>query len=242
MEPFLSIIIPAHNEERRLPKTLERVLAYLERQPYTAEVLVVENGSQDATFDIAQDFARRYANLRALQVPARGKGLAVRHGMLAAGGAYRFLCDADLSMPIEELARFLPPQLEGYDIAIASREAPGAIRYGEPAYRHFVGRVFNHLVRWLAVPGFHDTQCGFKCFRGEVAEDLFAVQRLTGLGFDVEVLFIAQRRGYRIVEVPIPWYFDPDSRVRLVRDSLAMFSDILRVHWNWRRGAYERRA
>ncbi len=241
MEPFLSVIIPAHNEERRLPKTLEQVLAYLEHQPYTAEVLVVENGSQDATFEIAQDFARRHASLRALQVSARGKGLAVRHGMLAASGAYRFLCDADLSMPIEELAHFLPPQLEGYDIAIASREAPGAVRYGEPAYRHFVGRVFNHLVRWLAVPGFHDTQCGFKCFRGEVAEDLFAVQRLTGLGFDVEVLFIAQRRGYRIAEVPIPWYFDPDSRVRLVRDSLAMFADILRVHWNWRKGVYEPR-
>jgi hypothetical protein len=131
--------------------------------------------------------------------------------------------------------------LEGYDIAIASREGPGAVRVGEPAYRHWIGRAFNGLVRLLAVPHFQDTQCGFKCFRGEVAEDLFAVQVLDGWTFDVEVLFIGLRRGYRIVEVPIHWTYNPGSRVRPMRDSLAMFADLFRVRSNWRRGLYSRR-
>ena len=236
---FLSLIIPAHNEAQRLPNTLDRVLAFLRTQPYEAEVLVVENGSSDATYEIAQAYAARHGNLRVLQETERGKGLAVRRGMLAARGAYRFMADADLSMPIEELPRFLPPRLTDFDIAIASREAPGAVRYGEPAYRHLVGRIFNGMVRLLALPGLQDTQCGFKCFRGEVAEDVFRYQTLTGMSFDVEVLFIARRRGYRIVEVPIPWYFDPDSRVRLVQDSLRMAWDLLTIRWNAWRGRYD---
>ncbi len=237
--PFLSLIIPAHNEAQRLPNTLDRVLAFLRTQPYEAEVLVVENGSSDATYEIAQAYAARHRNLRVLRETERGKGLAVRRGMLAARGAYRFMADADLSMPIEELPRFLPPQLTDFDIAIASREAPGAVRYNEPAYRHLVGRIFNGMVRLLALPGLQDTQCGFKCFRGEVAEDVFRYQTLTGMSFDVEVLFIARRRGYRIVEVPIPWYFDPDSRVRLVQDSLRMAWDLLTIRWNAWRGRYD---
>jgi hypothetical protein len=161
--------------------------------------------------------------------------------MREATGDYRFICDADLSMPIEEVSRFLPPALEGYDIAIASREAPGAVRYGEPAYRHRLGRIFNALVRALAVPGFQDTQCGFKCFRAPVAEDLFGVQRLDGWTFDVEVLYIALRRGYRVVEVPIHWTYNPGSRVRPIHDSLTMFADLFRIRSNWRRGLYARR-
>jgi dolichyl-phosphate beta-glucosyltransferase len=141
-------------------------------------------------------------------------------------------------MPIENVVSFLPPKLEGYDIAIASREAPGAVRYGEPAYRHWIGRGFNLLVRLLAVPQFHDTQCGFKCFRADVAEELFAIQKLEGWGFDVEVLFLAMKRGLRVVEVPIPWYFNPDSRVRMLRDSIGMFRDLLRIRRNWRKGIY----
>ncbi len=236
---FLSLVIPAHNEAHRLPETLERVLAFLQRQAYTAEVLVVENGSTDATYEIAQAYAARHSLIQVLREPRRGKGLAVRRGMLAARGAYRFMADADLSMPIEELPRFLPPRLQGYDIAIASREAPGAVRYHEPAHRHLIGRAFNWMVRLMALPGLQDTQCGFKCFRGEVAEEVFRLQTLTGMSFDVEVLFIARRRGYRIVEVPIPWYFNPDSRVRLVEDSLRMAWDLLTIRWNAWRGRYE---
>lgn len=240
MPLFLSVVIPAYNEEARLPATLGRVLAYLQRQPYTWEVLVVDNGSTDRTSDTVRSVAEGQPMLRLLREERRGKGLAVRKGLLAARGEYRFICDADLSMPIEEVDRFLPPVLGGADIAIGSREAPGAVRYGEPAYRHWIGRVFNWLVRLLAVPGFHDTQCGFKCFRAAVAEDLFSVQRLDGWTFDVEVLFIALRRGYRVVEVGIPWYFEPGSRVHPLRDSVRMLIDLFRIRRNWRRGVYAR--
>ena len=240
MPPLLSIIVPALNEEGRLPDTLAQISGFLQAQRYTAEVLVVDNGSTDRTAEIAAEFSRSHSGFRLLQHPRRGKGLALRLGMRAARGEYRFICDADLSMPIEEVNRFLPPGLEGYDIAIASREAPGAVRYGEPAYRHWIGRIFNALVRVLAVPHFQDTQCGFKCFRASVAEDLFSVQRLDGWTFDVEVLFIGLQRGYRVVEVPIPWTYNPGSRVRALRDSLTMLADLFRIRRNWRRGLYAR--
>lgn len=214
------------------------VLSFLQEQPYQAEVLVVENGSDDRTAEIAQSFAERHDNLHLLREARAGKGLAVRRGMLEANGDYRFICDADLSMPIEEINRFLPPVLQNFDIAIASREVPGAVRYGEPIYRHLIGRVFNWLVRLIAVPGIHDTQCGFKCFRAEHVQDLFHVQQIDGWTFDVEVLFIATRRGYRVVEVPIPWYYNPGSRVHILRDAVKMFADLVQIRLNWRRGLY----
>jgi dolichyl-phosphate beta-glucosyltransferase len=238
-QPFLSLIIPAYNEEQRLPKTLKRVLAFLESQPYTYEVLLVENGSQDRTLEIAQDYSRRYASLHVLSAPVRGKGWAVRQGMLAARGQYRFMADADLSMPIAEINRFLSPALSNVDITIASREAPGAVRYNEPAYRHLVGRVYNLMIRLLALPGLNDTQCGFKCFRGEVAEDLFRRQTLIGWSFDVEILFIARQRGYSIQELSIPWYFNPDSKVRVLHDSLQMGLDLVKIRLNALRGVYD---
>lgn len=237
-EPFLSIVIPAHNEESRLPLTLQQVAEFAARQDYPLEVILVENGSHDRTLHIAQEFARGFPHLRVLQSALAGKGRAVRMGMLAARGEYLFMCDADFSMPVEEINRFLPPVLEGYDIAIASREAPGAVRYGEPAYRHLVGRVYNAMIRLLALPGLNDTQCGFKCFRRQVAEVLFPQQTLTGWSFDVEVLFIARRRGYKIVEVPVPWYYNAGSKVRVWRDSLRMGADLLRIRFNALRGCY----
>lgn len=238
---FLSIIIPAHNEEHRLPPTLTAVDAFLARQTYTSEIIVVENGSQDLTAVVAEAFAAGHPRVRLIREAGRGKGLAVRHGMLAARGQYRFICDADLSMPIEEVAKFLPPQLDGVAVAIGSREAPGARRYNEPAYRHFQGRVFSNLVKLFALPGFEDTQCGFKCFRADAAEDLFAVQVFDGMSFDVEVLFIAVQRGYRIVEVPIDWYFRSESRVHPILDPLRMLRDILVIRRNWARGLYRPR-
>ena len=238
VEVFLSIVIPAYNEERRLPGTLEAIADHLKGQAYTAEIIVVENGSTDRTADVVREFARQHPAARLLISPRRGKGLAVMVGMLAARGAYRFLCDADLSMPIEELVRFVPPALEGYGVAIGSREALGARRYDEPLYRHIMGRVFNGLVKLVAVPGLEDTQAGFKCFTAAVAQDVFTFQTMEGFGFDVEVLFIARKRGYRIVEVPIQWYYRADSRVRVVSDTLRMFRDVLMVRWNNLRGIY----
>jgi dolichyl-phosphate beta-glucosyltransferase len=239
---FLSIIIPAHNEEKRLPPTLKAINAYLDKQRYSSEIIVVENGSQDLTAVVAEGFAADHPRVKLFRERGRGKGLAVRRGMLEAAGQYRFICDADLSMPIEEVSKFLPPQLDQFDVAIGSREAPGSRRYNEPLYRHIQGRVFSNLVKLFALPRFEDTQCGFKCFRGQVAEDLFRVQTFEGMSFDVEVLYIACQRNYRIVEVPIDWYYQAESRVRKLADPLRMFSDILAIKRNWRQGKYKRTA
>jgi glycosyltransferase involved in cell wall biosynthesis len=239
--PFLSIVIPALNEEERLPTTLEQVFDFLGRQDYAAEVLLVENGSTDRTLEIAQDFSRSHPSLRALHEAKRGKGRAVRRGMLEARGEYRFICDADLSMPIGELSRFLPPQLQNVDIAIGSREAPGSVRYEEPFSRHLSGRVFNALIHMLVLPGMQDTQCGFKCFTALAAQDIFPRLTLTGWSFDVEALYIARRHGYRTVEIGIPWYFNAQSKVSLIRDSLRMATDLLAIRRNARLGLYDGR-
>jgi len=237
--PFLSIIIPAHNEELRLPHTLGRVFAFLEKQAYAAEVLVVENGSSDRTLELARDFAGQYPNLLVLHEDRAGKGNAVRRGVLEARGEYRFICDADLSMPIEEVQKFLPPALSGFDVIIASREAPGAIRYNEPAYRHWGGRAINLAIRLLILPGLKDTQCGFKCFRAAAAQKLFSQQTLGGWSFDIEILYLARRKRMSIREIPIHWYFGEDSKVSAVRDALRMIGDIFRIHFHALRGGYD---
>jgi dolichyl-phosphate beta-glucosyltransferase len=237
--PYLSIIIPAYNEENRLPRTLGQVFAFLQKQSWSSEVVVVENGSTDRTLQIARELASQNENLIVLHEELRGKGNAVRSGMLAAHGEYRFICDADLSMPIEEIQKFLPPRLSDFDIAIGSREAPGAVRYNEPSYRHWGGRAINLIIRWLILPGLNDTQCGFKCFRAESTLNLFRQQRLTGWSFDFELLYLAHRKKLRIREIPIQWYFDPDSKVNAVRDGLRMIGDIFRVHANALLGRYD---
>jgi len=237
--PFLSIVIPAHNEESRLPRTLEQVFAFLEQQPYSAELLVVENGSTDRTLAIAQDFATRHSQMRVLHSDDRGKGMAVRLGMLAASGEYRFMCDADLSMPIEEVNRFLPPALADFDVAIGSREVKGARRYDDPMHRHLGGRFINLLIRMLILPRLQDTQCGFKCFRAGVAQDLFEHQTLNGWSFDIELLYVAYSRGHRVVEVPVDWYYRTDSKVNALSDAVRMISDIFRIRSNGRRGLYD---
>jgi len=239
LNPFLTIVIPAHNEESRLPDTLEQLIRFLGKQTFTSEIIVVENGSQDRTYALAKEFADRHANMRVIQNDWRGKGLAIQRGVQDARGEYIFMCDADLSMPVEELSKFLPPQLQGVDIAIGSREAPGAVRYNEPYYRHFTGRIFNTLIRLLVLPTLQDTQCGFKCIRADVARDIFPYQTLTGWAFDVELLYIARRHGYRIVEIPIDWYFNADSKISVLRDSLRMFLDLLLIRRNARRGLYD---
>jgi len=241
MAPFLSIVIPSHNEEKRLPKTLEAIDEFLCSQSYSSEILVVENGSVDRTYEVASGYCSRISNLQVIQVEGRGKGLAVKEGMLMARGEYRFFCDADLSMPIKEVNRFLPPALPDVEIAIGSREIPGAVRYNEPVYRHLVGRIFNSMVRLLALPDLQDTQCGFKCFRADITEDIFPCQVFKGMSFDAEILYIATLRGYKITEVPIPWYFNADSRVQLFKDSFQMGKDLLTIRRNARKGFYNRK-
>jgi dolichyl-phosphate beta-glucosyltransferase len=236
--PLLSIIIPAHNEENRLPASLEAIKQFLAGQSFAAEVIVVENGSTDGTLQLAESYQVKVPYLKVFHEEQRGKGLAVKRGMLEAEGDYRFICDTDLSMPISEVNKFLPPLLSGVEVAIASREAPGAVRYNEPSYRHLVGRAFNLMVRIMALPGLQDTQCGFKMFRADVAQKVFPLQTLAGMSFDVEVLFITRKLGYRITEVPIPWYFNADSRVRLIRDSFRMFFDLITIRFNSLGGRY----
>ena len=238
--PFLSIVIPAHNEESRLPPSLDQIDAFLRTQSFESEVIIVENGSRDRTYEVALDCARAYPNVSVIQSPdnLRGKGLAVKQGMLAATGDWRFICDADLSMRIEELVKFFPPHSDGYDIIIASRETPGAVRVDEPEYRHIMGRVATFIIKVAAIRDYEDTQCGFKMFSGKVAEDLFAVQRMNGIGFDVELLFIAKRRGYRVKEMPITWYYDPYSTMRLWDDSMKLLREIWEIRRNWHQGIY----
>jgi len=236
---FLSIIIPAYNEETRLPDTLNKVGSFLDTQTYTSEVLIVNNNSTDRTEEVIKDFSSRYPNMQLLFEEEPGKGAAVRCGMLHAQGEYAFMCDADLSMPIEELNNFLPPQLEGIDISIASREAPGAIRYHEPHFRHLGGRLMNWLIQLFILPGLNDTQCGFKCFSAKAAKDLFSHQTLPGWAFDIELLHLARQRGYKIQEIPIPWYFHQESKVNAVRDALRILMDIQTIRRNTSQGIYD---
>ncbi len=237
--PFLSIILPAYNEEERLPNTLEAIDRFISTQNYPIEVIIAENASTDRTLRIAREYCSKHAFASVYHLTTPGKGGAVKTGMLQAKGAYRFICDVDLSMPLAEIPRFIPPQLSEVDIAIASREAPGSVRYHEPEYRHLVGRIFNTMVRWLALPRLQDTQCGFKCFRAEVAEVLFPLQTINGWTFDVEILAVAFRKGYRIQELPIPWYYHPHSKVNVFKDSFRMARDLLIVRRNLRRGLYD---
>jgi dolichyl-phosphate beta-glucosyltransferase len=239
--PFLTIVIPAYNEESRLPRTLAEVTEFIEVQDYEAEVLVVDDGSVDRTAEVTEQFSAEHPCVRLIRARHSGKGHAVKTGLLQARGEYAFLCDADLAMPITELPKFLPPQQNSYHVAIGSREAKGAVRYDEPAYRHLMGRVFNWLVKVMAVPGFEDTQCGFKCFHHSVTQDLFSHQTIDGFSFDVEVLYIAQKRGHRIIEVPIHWYYQAESKVHPFKDTFRMFRDMMKVRWNDRRGLYDQK-
>jgi len=240
-ESLMTIVIPAYNEAQRLPDTLARVAAFVESCPQGLDVIVVNNNSRDATREVALDFAERYPFLQVVDQPVQGKGAAVRKGVMAAAGRYVFICDADLAMPIEELPRFFPETLgREYEIAIGSREAPGSHRYNEPGYRHVMGRIFNFVVRILAVPGINDTQCGFKSFRRETARDLFSAQKIDGFAFDVEVLAVALRRGYKIWEVGIPWYYGEGSTINPIQDSLDMLREVLRIRQNVRAGLYDK--
>lgn len=234
-----SLLIPAYNEAERLPASLARARAYLDARGAAYEVIVVDDGSTDGTAALVAKLAADWPALCPVRGPHRGKGAAVRAGVLAARGELLALADADFSMPVEYFDRLIAALEGGCDLAIGSREAPGAVRYREPEYRHAMGRGFNALVRLLLLPGIQDTQCGFKCLRREVALDLCAAQTVAGWGFDVELLYIARRRGYTIREIGIPWHYMEGSRVNPLRDTLTMVRDVLRVWANARRGRYE---
>ena len=230
---YLSVVIPAYNEERRLPETLTTINDYLVGQHYTWEVVVADDGSEDSTASIVHEFAQTHPGFRVHTFPHLGKGGAVRQGMLVAAGEYRFLCDADLSMPIKFLARLLPPDAPAADIVIGSREAAGARRIGEPPGRWLMGRVFNGFTRLLATPDIKDTQCGFKVFTADSAEVLFPAQTLDGFAFDAEILFLARKRNFATAEVGIDWHYRTESKVRPFRDGWRTLRDLLLIRWRW---------
>lgn len=237
MSYYLSVIIPCHNEQNRLPNAVEAVCAWLAKQPYYAEVLIVANACTDDTLRMAQDFAIWNPAIRVIEEPIQGKGAAVRAGMLAAHGDYRLFADVDWSMPVEMIERFIPPAVDA-PIVIGSREAAGAVRYNEPARRHITGRVFNSLIRALVLPDLHDTQCGFKMFRADVVEQLFRRQTMRGFSFDVELLYMARLLNIPVTEIPVHWYYNPQSTVNLWRDSRRMLSDLFEIRRNGRAGVY----
>ena len=232
----LSVVIPAYNEALRLPATLARVRDHLAGRGLAHEILVVDDGSSDATADLARDAGGVVRVLR--HEPNRGKGYAVRRGMLAARGERRLMSDADLSTPIEELAGLEAEIDRGFDVAIGSRAVAGArIEVRQPAYREAMGRLFNVLVQALLLPGLSDTQCGFKLFTAPAAETAFGACRLDGFSFDVEALYVARRHGLRVAEVPVVWRNDAATRVG-VGGGVAAFADLLRIRVLALRGAY----
>ena len=234
----VSIVIPAYNEERRLGATLETVAGFLRDQPWHWEIRVVDDGSADRTVSVAESFASGEPRVIVQREPHRGKGGAVKAGLLAATGAFRFICDADLSMPIEEVLRFLPPQAPSFDVAIGSREGLRARRVAAPMYRHLMGRLFNRGVQWLVLPGIEDSQCGFKMFTASAVRSIFPRVRVDGWAFDVEVLAVARAQRLRVVEVPIEWHYRAESRLSMLRDGWEMLRELLRIRIRAARGEY----
>jgi dolichyl-phosphate beta-glucosyltransferase len=238
VSPKLSLVIPAFNEQARLPYTLSEIESYVCREVIDCEVVVVDNGSRDATSAVVQQATQTFPRLRLLRTDRRGKGCAVRAGVLSAQGDVVIFADADLSWSVDDLSRLLSMVDATNPVVIGSREGYGARRMGEPVYRHVMGRAFNRVVQALAVPGIEDSQCGFKAFRADAARAIFSRQRIDGFGFDVEVLFLARRLGYPIRVVPLHWEHKANSRVAPVRDTLAMLTDVVRVRLNGWRGRY----
>jgi glycosyltransferase involved in cell wall biosynthesis len=234
----LSIVIPAFNEAARIGRTLDELRAHLAEVPFGWEVRVVDDGSTDETRAIVTRAAAVEPRIVLQAEPHRGKGGAVRAGMLASSKDLRFLCDADLSMPLHELSRFLELVPDRCDIAIGSREGTGSRRVGEPPYRHLMGRGFNYLVRAMLGLNLADTQCGFKLFSAKAAEAIFRLVTIEGWAFDIEALFLAGRQGFTVRDLPIEWHYREESRVSPVRDAIRMARDVLKIRLNAAKGRY----
>ena len=236
----LSVVIPVYNEERRLSAALEDVFGHLSGLAQTWEVIVVDDGSRDATADVVRSWQRRQPGLVFLRLPRnQGKGAAVRRGMLQARGRVRLFRDADSSCAMKELDGFLPDLARGAPVVIASRRVAGAsFKDRQPWLRETCGRAFTLLCRFLLVWEVRDYTCGFKAFSGEAAERIFSRQRISRWAFDAEILFLAKALGYPIVQRPVTWSHDPGTKVRLVRDALLSFWEILRIRANSALGRY----
>jgi glycosyltransferase involved in cell wall biosynthesis len=238
--PKYSIVIPAYNESARIPATLQSVVECVRAQGWSAEVVVVNDGSRDSTADVVRAFARNAPEVRLLENPSnRGKGYSVRSGLLQALGEVVMFTDADLSAPIEEAERLFAAISDGADIAIGSRWLEkGRQIHRQPLYRQFFGRCFNAVTRGVMGLRFADTQCGFKAFTRAAAQTVFQLQTIERWGFDPEILFIGLKRGYRIVEVPVSWAHDERTRMSYLKDGMKMLEEIAIIRWNALRGRY----
>lgn len=239
----LSIVIPAFNEERRLPKTLEQIAAYLHTLRLRTEIIVVDDGSTDGTAKLVEDYREKVPGLRLVSNGRNhGKGFSVRHGVLEARGEIVLFSDADLSTPIEEADKLLGALREkGCDAAIGSRALDRSlIQVRQSAFRELAGKLFNVVVRWIAGIEFSDTQCGFKAFRRDRARIIFEQQRIEGFGFDPEILFLAKRHGLRVAEIPVRWAHDAGTKVNVLADGVRMFLELLVIRWDALRGRYPR--
>ena len=237
----LTIVIPAYNETSRIVSALEQVLPFVQARPETCEVLIVDDGSTDDTAEIVEQASRQSGPVRLLRNPEnRGKGFAVRNGVLNANGEYLLFTDADLSTPITEVDRLLEPLKSSYDVVFGSRALkPEWVYPRQPWTRQAAGKMFNLFVRSLAGLDFRDTQCGFKAFRREAAQAIFSKQTIPGFAFDVEVLYLARKLGYQALEVPVHWANDTRSQLRPFRDGPRMFVDLLRIRRNDWTGKYD---
>ena len=238
--PYVSLVIPAYNEEGRIAESLKKIADYFEGKDYAFEVVVADDGSKDRTLEICQAFAADHPWLRVVHYDAnQGKGYAVRTGVMNARGEHVLFCDADMATPMEELDGFWPYMKDGFDVVIASRALHEShLVKRQPIHRELAGRMFNLSVQLLAVRGVHDTQCGFKLFRREAAHTVFPLCTLNGFSFDIEVLHIAKKLGYRIQEAGVHWHHCGGSKVNVLRDGLRMLRDLVRIrlrHKNLRR-------
>ena len=238
-QAYLSVIIPAFNEERRIGKSLDHILTFLRSQPYPSEVIIVDDGSQDRTVEIVNQYNSDPAVRIDRQPRNLGKGEAIKRGMLLGTGSYLFFSDADLSVPIETLPTFLSSLEKGSDVAVGSRRRAGAvIEVRQPLYRELMGKVFTQLSNWILSLQVSDFTCGFKGFRREAARELFSRQRLRDWSFDAEILYLAKLQGYHVGEIPVVWRDDRATKVRLGRDVISSFLGLLQIRLNHGLGKY----
>ncbi|MDE1156573.1 MAG: glycosyltransferase family 2 protein [Acidobacteriaceae bacterium] len=239
--PRLSIVIPAYNEAARIEGTLERVVGCIAKRSWDAEVIVVDDGSSDQTVDVVRYWMENHACVKLVQNPGnRGKGFSVRNGLLQAGGEIVMFTDADLSAPIEEAVRLMDALEAGADVAIGSRwlDKQKQIVH-QPLYRRFFGRCFNYVTRRVMGLPYKDTQCGFKAFKHDAAQVIFRLQTIERWGFDPEILFIARKLRYKIVEVPVTWGHDERSRISYLKDGMKMLEEMAQIRTNSLRGKYD---